>query len=280
MKFPKQLVSVGWLAEHLDDTDLVILDASLPKPKSNPANNPLSSLQIPKTRFFDINGSFSDTSSDLPHMMPTPAHFQEHAQKLGVNQNSRIVVYDNIGVYSSPRARWMFKSMGHEHVAVLDGGLPEWVKEFPTESKQENEYPAGNFTAKFNSNYFKKATEVLAAISDDTTTIVDARSAGRFQGTEPEPRAGLRGGHIPNSKNVPFPEMIDGNQMKSNEELKSVFENKVQSEQIIFSCGSGLTACIIALGAEIAGYGNLSVYDGSWSEWGIPSDLPVITPSV
>lgn len=278
MEFTEPLVSVDWLHSHLHNPDLLILDASLPKPKTNAADNPLSNLQIPNARFFDINSDFSDQATELPHMMPSPSYFEQAAQKLGINNNSTIVVYDNIGVYSSPRARWMLKSMGHKQVLLLDGGLPEWVKKFPTEAKKKRPYGSGDFIAAFDEGYFRNAQEVLKATEQKETTILDARSDGRFTGTAPEPRTGLRGGHIPKSKNIPFTEMLTESKMKSSLELKAIFEQKkVKNHELIFSCGSGLTACIIALGAEIVGYDKISVYDGSWSEWGMPGELPVVT---
>ncbi len=281
MNLPKPTVSIQWLAENLENENLVLLDASLPKPMTKAEDNPFADIQIPGSRFFDIDNAFSDTSFDLPHMMPSEADFTRETRKLGIDRNSKVVIYDNLGVYSSPRAWWMFQAMGHDDVSVLDGGLPEWVEaRLPTEAKGKSPNSEGDFEANPRPGFFWNSNEVLEAIDDPEVLVLDARSKGRFEGIEPEPRAGLRGGHIPGSLSLPFPEVIRGNKMLAKEELKKQFDKmEVSNQQLVFSCGSGLTACIIALAAAIAGFDWLSVYDGSWSEWGQPGDLPVVEGS-
>ncbi|MEQ9230325.1 MAG: sulfurtransferase [Cyclobacteriaceae bacterium] len=273
------LISPSELFTLLDDPNLIILDASLPKPKAKAEDNPLASIQILNARFFDIEHKFSDQKSDLPHMMVSAEVFEREARELGISNASRIVVYDNLGVYSAPRAWWMFKSMGHEDVQVLNGGLPEWVQSgYPTETKTEQRITPGDFIANPQLGFFRSQEEVLANLDSRKELILDARSSGRFTGTEPEPREGLRGGHIPDSKSLPFIEVIHGNVLKDEAELNDIFDELNPSKQpTIFSCGSGLTACIILLAAEVVGRKNLSVYDGSWSEWGLPGDCPVKT---
>jgi len=278
MAFPTPLVSTDWLHDHLQDPDVAVLDASLPIPKARVEDNPLHGQQIVGTRFFDIEHRFSDTSSPLPHTMVSEAHFNREARLLGIRKSSKIVLYDNLGIYSAPRAWWMFLAMGHPQVAVLDGGLPKWVQEGkPTEKTSTLSVPEADFEGTFDPAFFRSVQDVMAAIDATDTKVLDARSKGRFDGTEPEPRAGLRGGHIPHSLSLPFPEVLRNGEMLSAADLKALFARLgVRNEELVFSCGSGLTACILTLGAYVAGHRQLSVYDGSWSEWGQPGDLPVV----
>ena len=269
------LVSVTWLKAHLDDPTLVVLYTSMADIVSGQAE-PLPAGVIPGSLFFDFENEFCDKSSGLPHTMPDSALFQRGARKLGINTNSKIVVYDSKGLYSAPRVWWMFKAMGHDNIVILDGGLPAWVasssavnKEFSLNDKE------GDFTALTNSRSFVGASWLLSHLNQ--INIIDARSHGRFHGTAQEPRAGLRSGHIPGSVNLPFNQCISDGRLVPSADLQRIFSSlKINPQQdLVFSCGSGVTACILALAACQLGYTNVSVYDGSWSEWGAKKELPV-----
>ncbi len=262
------LVSSQWLNQNLNASNIVILDASILKVTDN--NSLEETKQIPNSRFFDLKNKFSDVSAKFPSTVPSVKQFTNEAQKLGINKESAIVIYDDKGIYSSARAWYLFKAFGFNNVAVLDGGLPEWKKKnFQIEDKTSLEFERGNFEGSYNSEYFKFFDELKSISNDFKCLILDARSAKRFKGVIPEPRKGLRSGTIPNSKNLPFTDLINGNCLKSNEELTAIFNNLAKPDKkLIFSCGSGITACILALAAEMANYKNLSVYDGSWTEYG------------
>ena len=275
----KPLVSVDWLWRYFEASNLIILDASIPKVgevKSEAMNTVRT--QINNARFFDLKKNFSDLTSEYPNTMPSPEKFSEAARQLGINRDSAIVIYDELGIYSSPRVWWMFKAMGHKNVAVLDGGFPEWEKAgLPCEIKRKFMGSKGNFTAKYHKDLMSDYKDVLNAIHNEHCLVIDARAENRFNGTEPEPREGLRSGHIPNSINLPYSELINNNRLNSKEKLSESFSkfNTVKQDRLIFTCGSGITACILALGAEIAGLQNNAIYDGSWTEWGSLTELPI-----
>lgn len=277
---PGPVVSVDWLRNHLAHHKLVVLDATL---KPVVATGPVSSLDegvgIPGARFFDLDCKFSEQKSALPHMMPTPETFQREARALGINRDSIIVVYDRENLYSSPRARWSFKAMGHEQVAVLDGGLRAWAKaDLPLQPISNQPPTQGNFTAQPRPELFCDADKVAASLKDKGCVVIDARSEGRFRGQEPEPRSGLRGGHMPGSRNVPYTLVQNDGHMRPAEELKALFAERAgRPQRFIFCCGSAVTACVPALAAELCGYRDITVYDGSWSEWGLPSEREVAT---
>lgn len=274
------LITVPWLVEHLNADNLIILDASM-KPVTPVVSDVLQEEPgcIQGALRFDFDEHIRDKNTNLPHMMPSAEFFAEEMQKLGINKDSAIVAYDDVGVYSSPRAWWMFRAMGHNQIAVLDGGLPAWKKAgYPCGKQAESiGKTRGNFISHPQEGMFVDSAQVLAALSDPAFSVVDARSEGRFKGQEPEPRAGLRSGHMPNAVNIPFADLVVDGFVLRPESLKTVFAKKVNpNQQLIFSCGSGVTACVDALAAELAGYTKLTIYDGSWSEWGLPhSGLPV-----
>ncbi|RZS99239.1 sulfurtransferase [Aquimarina brevivitae] len=272
------LVSATWLRDNLQDPKLVLLDATIKKATATNASNADVSY-IPNTRFFDLKGDFSNPETTLPNMLPTPNAFEDACRKLGIQQDSHIVIYDRLGIYSSPRVWWMFNVMGFEHVAILDGGLPSWVEQgYPTEHSFTplSKITEGDFKANYQPNFVVTKEQVLSVMHNKDVLILDARSAGRFKGTEPEPRTDLKGGHIPNSVSLPYTEVLNQGKMKSEAELQNIFSRfDLEKKQLIFTCGSGITACIILLAATIAGYTKLSVYDGSWSEWGLLGDMPI-----
>lgn len=264
----KPLVSVQWLNKNINASNIIILDASIKKVTGDGVEHETG--QIPTALFFDIKNAFSEVSAPFPNTVPSEAQFTQAAQHLGINKDSAIVVYDDKGIYSSARAWYLFKAFGFNNVAVLDGGLPEWEQSgFPVEPKRDLERSSGDFEAIYNPNYFNFFSDIKRISNDSNCLILDARSSKRFEGLVDEPRKGLRSGHIPNSVNLPFANLLDGNCLKTQTELKTIFkELRVSDRSLVFSCGSGITACILALVAEISGYTDLSVYDGSWTEYG------------
>ncbi|MEC8330835.1 MAG: sulfurtransferase [Pseudomonadota bacterium] len=275
------LVDVGWLFRQIGDEKLVVLDASVPPvvPGFVSINNENNFTAIADARRFDYDQQVCKSNTTLPHMMPSAALFQEKVRALGINNEDTLVVYDDVGLYASPRAWWMFKAMGHENVFVLDGGLPAWLADsYPVTDALAEAPGLGNFAANEQEGLFCDFEMVLAAIDDKQKQIVDARSAGRFAGTAPEPRPGVRGGHMPSARNLPFPDVLEEGRLRPPEELRRLFlERATPEQQVITSCGSGITACVLTLAAWELGYRNLSVYDGSWAEWGAPSHLPVVS---
>ena len=263
-----ELVSVTWLQKNLSDKNLILLDVSLEKTVDRgQSENPLQT--IPGAKFFDLKGMFSNHDSPFPNTLPSPERFEEGCQQIGINRASKIIVFDSNGIYSSPRVWWMFKVMGHEQVAVLDGGLPLWIKQGNgVEYRKEANYPQGDFQAIPSMEYVKSYEEVLANVEEQSFTIVDARSKGRFEGTADEPRKGMKSGHIPDSINIPFQSVLDDGKFKPEAELKKLFDETCPVGQtLVYSCGSGLTACIVMLAGELAMRDDKYLFDGSWTEW-------------
>lgn len=268
------IVSAAWLHSNLEDLNLIILDASFKENQSN-IKIDLENIQIKGARFFDIKNTFSDTTNPLPNTIPSLEQFELEARKLGINKNSIVVIYDNLGIYSSPRAWWLFKVMGHQNVAVLDGGLSEWISQkFPVEIKPENSnYSIGNFEATFNPKLVKNKEQILENIQTKEAVLIDARAENRFKGIGDEPRPGLRSGHIPGSINAPYTQLLQNGKFLPKEELVKIL--KTDSRPLIFTCGSGVTACIDLIAYELIGTNPKSVYDGSWTEWGQLENLPI-----
>ncbi|MFT6895834.1 MAG: thiosulfate/3-mercaptopyruvate sulfurtransferase [Paraglaciecola sp.] len=279
MQNTRALVSSTWLNEHINDPNLLVFmstmnNISTGEPETAPDG------YIPKAQVFDFEHQVCDRASALPHTMPSPEVFQQEVRKLGVNKDTVVVIYDNQGLFSAPRVWWMFKCMGHKHAYVLNGGYPAWQgKGFQSMSSLSMATLDGDFASDFQVDLLADASQVLAALSSTDKRVIDARSAQRFYGEVAEPRPHLRSGHMPNARNLPFDQCIDNGCLLNVEALHSKFSalglNK--SQKLIFSCGSGVTACVLALAGHEAGYEYLSIYDGSWSEWGAGNTLPVVT---
>ena len=277
---PKTLVSTNWLAAHLKDPDLRLLDASwyLPEAGRN-AKDEYNEAHIPGARFFDID-EISDQRSDLPHMAPPIEKFMSRMRAMGVGDGHQIVIYDGAGLLSAARVWWLFKLMGFETVAVLDGGLPKWKAEGHELEDMPPMVRDRHMTVRFQNQLVRDVTQVSAASKLNDLVIVDARAASRFRGEAPEPREGLRAGHIPGSRSVPFTTLLnDDRTMKSPEECRAIFEaaGVDLSKPVITTCGSGVTAAILALALERLGHRQWSLYDGSWAEWGMFPTVPVAT---
>ncbi|TCI92745.1 sulfurtransferase [Tenacibaculum sp. M341] len=275
LTLPTPLVSVNWLKENKTSEKLIVLDATIPKVVGG--GNISEKRQIPNAIFFDLKKVFLDKTGEFPNTIPSAKYFEEQVQKLGIHQDSCIVVYDDLGIYSSARVWWLFTIFGFKNIAVLDGGLPAWeLAKLPTEKPKEINRLAGNFKAVYNAAKFTDVQNVLNNIALETFCVADARSEGRFYAKVKEPREGVRGGHIPKSISLPYADLQNDGFMKSKDELATIFQ-KINSNNkpYIFSCGTGITACILALGLEITGNSNYAVYDGSWTEWGSLTELPI-----
>jgi len=272
------LVSTEWLAAHLGAPDVKVVDATwyLPTLKRD-AKAEYAEAHIPGAVYFDID-DIADADSPLPHMLPDPVKFSSRVRKLGLGDGTRIIVYDNNRYSASARAWWMFRVFGHEDTAVLDGGLAKWR----AEGRPVDDRPVlpreAHFTARLNSFLVRDLEQIRANLVARREQVLDVRSAGRFVATEPEPRAGLRSGHIPGSLNLPYPELIaaDGTFLPPPELRRSFAASGVNIDKpIVTSCGSGVTACTAALALHQIGAPEVAVYDGSWTEWGGRSDTPI-----
>ncbi len=277
---PKTLVSTEWLHAHLKDPDMRILDGSyyLPQMGRDPRAE-YDAAHVPNARFFDID-DVADHGSDLPHMVPPVEKFMSRMRAMGVGDGHQVVVYDGMGLFSAARVWWLFKLMGQNNIAVLDGGLPKWQAEGRPVEDLPPVIRDRHMTVRRQNHMVKDVTQVSAASKLGDYEIIDARSPGRFRGEEPEPRAGLRPGHIPGSKNVCFKDLLNADQtMKNPVEIRQIFESAGVdfNKPAITTCGSGVTAAVLSLGLERIGKTDHSLYDGSWSEWGMFPTVPVAT---
>jgi thiosulfate/3-mercaptopyruvate sulfurtransferase len=271
------LVSTEWLAAHLDAPDIVVVDGSyyLPTQKRDGHAEYLAA-HIPGAVFFDIN-AIADTTTDLPHMLPSPEAFSSAMRQLGIGDGITIVVYDGLGLFSAARVWWTFRIFGVRDVYVLDGGFPKWKAEGRPIELHEVKRTPRHFTARFNPSAVADMAAVKKTLSDKSAQIVDARSAERFAGTAPEPRPGLPSGHMPGAFNVPYSEIVEDGRLVEPDRIAAAFAKAgVDTDKpIVTSCGSGVTAAILWLGLDAIGKPPKSLYDGSWTEWAAQPDAAI-----
>jgi thiosulfate/3-mercaptopyruvate sulfurtransferase len=275
---PEALVSTEWLAAHLDDPRVRVVDSSFKLPGITPtAKEDYDQGHIPGAVFFDID-DIAEPGTSLPHMVPSPDLFARKMEGLGIGDGDRVVAYDSAGLSSAGRAWWMLRLFGHRDVVILDGGLPKWrAEERPLDTAVPSP-PRRRFTARFDPTLVRDKRALLENLSTGREQVVDARAAPRFEGVVEETRPGLRRGHIPGSRNLPYDRVTDPqtHQLRSAEELSRLFRDAgvALDRPIVASCGSGVTACALAFALHLIGHPGAAVYDGSWSEWGLPGDTP------
>jgi thiosulfate/3-mercaptopyruvate sulfurtransferase len=276
---PESLVDTAWLAKHLSDPDLRLVDATyfLPSQGRN-ARTEYEAQHIPGAVFFDID-EIADTANPLPHMLPSAEKFTSRMRKLGIGDGNRVVVYDAHGLMSAARAWWMLRLFGHKDVAVLDGGLPKWLAEGRPVEDGPSQPRERHFTARLDHSQVRDKDQIRANLRTRREQVLDARTAGRFNGSEPEVWPGRRSGHIPGSLNLPFAELLDpvSKTLLPAERLRERFRSAGVDlkKPVVTSCGSGITASVLAFGLHLIGHRDVAVYDGSWAEWGLPGDTPV-----
>lgn len=278
---PEALVSTEWLAAHLADPHVRIADASFKLPGVIPtARKDYDRGHIPGAVWFDID-EIAEPGTSLPHMILSPEAFAQKMEALGIGDDARVVVYDSAGLSSAGRAWWMLRLFGHDDVAILDGGLPKWKAEGRPLDTAEPSPARRRFTPRFNPSLVRDKRALIDNLSTRREQVVDARAAARFDGTAEEPRHGLRRGHIPGSRNLPYDHVTDPHthKLRKAEELTQLFRGAgvALDRPIVTSCGSGVTACALAFALHLIGHSGAAVYDGSWSEWGLPGDTPVET---
>ncbi|MEM8814031.1 MAG: 3-mercaptopyruvate sulfurtransferase [Pseudomonadota bacterium] len=273
------LVSTEWLEANLSQPDLVVVDGSwyLPDAGRDPKAE-YAERHIPGAVFFDID-QIAERDSDLPHMLASPIAFSSAMRRLGIGDGQRIIVYDGMGVFSAPRVWWTLKVMGVRDVAVLDGGLPKWISEDRPVNDEPVSRPERHFSARLDHSAVADLDDMMKRINQAGSQIVDARSAGRFSGSEPEPRPGMRSGHLPGSHNVHYAGLLQDGQLRDEAALRSAFEAAGVdiTRPITTTCGSGISAAILTLALTTLGHRKLSLYDGSWTERGGREDTPIET---
>ena len=274
----KNLITANELSNHIEDSELIVLDGSwyLPNQNRNPREE-YNNQHISGARFFDIH-AISNQNSALPHMMPDEKHFTDEVEKLGISSTSEIVIYDGNGLFSAARVWWMFQAFGHTRVRVLDGGLPQWLEAGYPVTAVTPEIQEGSFQCQLNDSVISSMEDIRANCETQQFVVLDARSAARFRGEAPEPRPELPSGHMPGATSLPFTELMEGNRLKPTSELKQQFTNMGlgKDTSIITSCGSGVTAAIITLALSSCDYGIQKLYDGSWTEWASNPDNPIL----